>query len=112
MDQSFRPHHRIKSSADFDRVFKTGRVISDETLVIHVLVSQHDHPRLGLSISKRVGNSPARNLWKRLIREVFRRHRTTLRTVDLVIRPRKGATPSYQAIDQSIQRLAKKLDRP
>ncbi|MCU0718335.1 MAG: ribonuclease P protein component [Pirellula sp.] len=61
--------------------------------------------RLGLSISKRVGNAPTRNRWKRLIREVFRKNRHCLPMIDIVARPKKGATADYKAIEASFPSL-------
>lgn len=61
--------------------------------------------RLGLSISKRVGNAPTRNRWKRLIREVFRRNKHSLPALDIVARPKKGASADYQAIWASFPSL-------
>jgi len=50
------------------------------------------HPRLGLTVSKKVGNSPERSRVKRLLREWFRLHRHELkRPWDLVLIARAGA---------------------
>jgi ribonuclease P protein component len=61
--------------------------------------------RLGLSISKRVGNAPTRNRWKRLIREVFRKNRQRFPAIDIVARPKRGATADYKAIEASLPSL-------
>lgn len=70
-----------------------------------------NHARLGLSVSKRVGNAPTRNRWKRLIREVFRKHRTELPPVDIVIRPKKGAVADHASISISLPALVSRAIR-
>ena len=70
------------------------------------------YSRLGLSISKKVGNAVVRNSWKRLIREGFRRQKNELPAgIDFVVRPRKGACPDHRAIHDSLKKLLQRLDR-
>jgi ribonuclease P protein component len=109
-DEGFPKEARVVNQRDFDRVFRSGLVISDATLVIHFCENQLDIARLGLSISKRAGNSPVRNHWKRLIREAFRTNRIAIPAgFDLVVRPRKGASPDFHRIVQSFEKLGKKV---
>lgn len=103
---------RVKRSSDFDAIFKRGKVASDSVLVVHGLRSSQAATRLGLSISKKVGNAPVRNRWKRLIREAFRRHRSEMPAqLNLVVRPKRGAIPDYHAVAASLPQLAKRIDR-
>ncbi|MFN7876798.1 MAG: ribonuclease P protein component [Pirellula sp.] len=105
-DHSFPADVRIKSRLDFDRAFREGIVVADNVLVLHVIYRPNSqNARLGLSISKRVGNAPARNHWKRLIREVFRKNRQNLPAIDIVARPKKGAVADYQAVEISFPNL-------
>jgi ribonuclease P protein component len=109
-DQRFSKSMRVVNQRDFDRAFKTGTVFSDGTLVVHACRNEIDRSRLGLSVSKRVGNSPIRNLWKRLIRESFRKQRLQLPTGwDIVVRPKRGAIPDHNAIEKSISKLGRRL---
>ncbi len=103
---------RLRSDREFEAVFAGQHVAVDQVLVIHALPNQLPYSRLGLSVSKRVGNAPLRNTWKRLIREAFRRQRAYLPVgLDLVVRPRKGSQPQYHAVTQSLSKLVSQLGR-
>ncbi len=111
-DERFPKSVRLVSQVDFDRVFHEGVVASDSVLVIHAVRGKQPWTRIGLSVSKRVGNSPTRNRWKRLIREAFRRQKTELPLgIDMVVRPKRGSVPDYELVFKSILKLAMQLDR-
>jgi ribonuclease P protein component len=71
--------------------------------------------RLGLSVSRKVGNAVVRNRWKRLIREAFRLHILTDETIkglDLVVIPQKGIPPvPFEKLRKSLQRNVGRLKR-
>lgn len=111
-DFRFRKHHRLCFQADFDRIFKTGEVVSDATLVVHACRNELGYSRLGLSISKRVGSAPIRNQWKRWIREAFRLNRPSLPgNLDVVIRPRREARGSFHDVERSLKKLLPKVEK-
>jgi ribonuclease P protein component len=63
---------RLSRSADFDRVFRQGRSHAGRELVLYVFPrGESDAPRLGLSVSRKVGGAVQRNRVKRLLREAF-----------------------------------------
>ena len=111
LSQTFSHADRIKSPLHFEEVFKSGSVAADQVLVIHVRWNHREYPRLGLSVSKRVGNSPTRNRWKRLIRESFRKQKDSFAFVDIVVRPKRDASPEYDAIFNSLPTLVARACR-
>jgi ribonuclease P protein component len=103
----FRREYRLRSQADFDRVYATKAYAADEVLVVNAALSDLPYPRLGLSVSRKVGNAVCRNAWKRRIREAFRLARPRLPAgIDLVVRPKLGAACDFHQIERSLPSLA------
>jgi ribonuclease P protein component len=110
MSNQFRPEHRVRKQADFDRVYAARLFAADGVLIVNAAENGLPHSRLGLSIGKIVGKAVVRNRWKRLIREAFRLSRSELPLgCDFVARPQKGATPEFEPIRQSLITLTIKI---
>lgn len=58
---------------DFELVFKDGVTLSSQYLVIYARPNELNCNRLGLSVSKKIGNAVIRNRIKRLLREALRK---------------------------------------
>lgn len=110
ISQKFTRADRVCSQADFDRVYGGNAYAADKVLVVQGCNNDLSISRLGLSVSRRVGNAIVRNRWKRLIREAFRTQRHLLPTgIDLVVRPKKGALANHEEITRSLPRLATRV---
>jgi ribonuclease P protein component len=100
---------RLLATADFRRVYAAKVFAADDTLVLNAIANDRGHLRLGLSISKKVGNAIVRNRWKRHIREAFRLQQHELATgMDIVVRPRKDAVCDSSSIHRSITKLVRR----
>ena len=62
----------LKKSKDFQKVYNKGNSYANRLLVMYVLENHTDKNRLGISVSKKVGNSVIRHHLTRLIREGYR----------------------------------------
>ena len=62
----------LKKNQDFQKVYKCGKSYANKYLVMYVLKNNLEKNRIGISVSKKVGNSVVRHRLTRLIRESFR----------------------------------------
>ncbi|WP_093214709.1 ribonuclease P protein component [Sediminibacillus albus] len=64
--------HRMKKNEEFQHVFNKGRSFANRQLVIYFLKKdRQSHYRIGLSVSKKIGNAVVRNRIKRYLRQAF-----------------------------------------
>ena len=94
------------------RVLEDARGFLDGVMVVYGCENELPHARLGLSVSRKVGNAVFRNRWKRLLREAFRTRRAELPAgIDLVVIPRRDVVPEHAAVARSLARLARRAER-
>ncbi len=97
----------LKKNEDFRRVYRQGRSHADRLLVMYVLKNDTGKNRLGISVSKKVGNSVVRHHLTRLLRESYRLHEDMFHSGwDIVVVARAGAkNASYHQINDALLHL-------
>ena len=104
---------RLSRSAEFERVYRQGRSHANRFLVLYAFPrGVDDEPRLGLSVSRKVGGAVERNRVKRLLREAFAARAEALppgHDVVVVARPdvrdlaeREGLAGVERALDELV----------
>ena len=99
----------LRKNRDFQIVFKTGKSYANKILVMYVKENGTEKNRLGISVSKKVGNSVVRHRVKRLIKESYRlREKVFNSGLDIVIIARNSAADaSYQEVESALLHLSK-----
>ena len=99
----------LKRNADFQNVYNNGKSYANRHLVLYVLDNQTGRNRLGISVSKKVGNSVVRHRVTRLIRESYRLHEDMFNSgLDMVVIARKSAKDkTCQDIESALLHLGK-----
>ncbi len=98
----------LKKSKDFAAVYRSHRSRADRSMVMYVMKNGTDRNRLGISVSKKVGNSVVRHHLTRLVREAYRLNEEQfLRGYDIVVIARKGSADiDFHTVQDSLLKLA------
>jgi ribonuclease P protein component len=100
---------RLLRASEFKRVFDARNSASDASIVLYGTASETGHPRIGLTVSRRVGGAVERNKWKRLLREAFRLTQAELPPLDLVCVVRGQSPPTLEQIRESLIALSARV---
>jgi len=103
----FGKEDRIRLSREFREIAKNGARAQTRDFVLLVKKSGLDRSRLGVTVSKKVGNAAVRNRTKRIIREFFRLHRDEFPgPVDMVVIAKplpEGRRPDLHEAERQLQ---------
>ena len=99
----------LKKNSDFQYVYRNGKSFANKYLVMYVLENNSNCNRLGISVSKKVGNSVVRHRVTRLIRESYRLHENIFNSgLDIVVVARNSASKiGYAEIESALLHLGK-----
>ena len=100
---------RVKREKDFKAIFKDGTSFANRKFVVYQLENQQNHFRVGLSVSKKLGNAVTRNQIKRRIRHIIQKAKGSLVDhVDFVVIARKGVeTLEYVEMEKNLLHVLK-----
>ena len=99
----------LKKNRDFQLVYKTGTSYVNKYLVTYARENQLGKNRIGISVSKKVGNSVVRHRLCRLVRESYRLHEDVFRRgFDIVVVARVSAKErTFREIESAFLHLGR-----
>lgn len=99
----------LKKNVDFQKVYRRGRSYANKYLVMYITENRGEKNRLGISVSKKVGNSVVRHRITRLIRESYRLQEENFKSgYNIVIIARAASKDKpYRDIESALIHLAK-----
>jgi ribonuclease P protein component len=99
----------LKNSREFGHVYRSGKSYANKYLVMYVLNNELSSNRIGISASKKIGNSVVRHRITRLIRESYRLNESMFNSgLDIVIVARPGSKDRcYSEISSAFMHLSK-----
>lgn len=102
-------YESLKNYRDFQNVYKNGNSYANKYLIMYILENRTDINRVGISVSKKVGNSIVRHRLTRLIRESVRLNSENIsKGYDIVIIARAGLKDKkYMETESAYLHLAK-----
>ena len=97
----------LKKNNDFQNVYRNGKSYANRFLVMYVLKNDTEKNRIGISVSKKVGNSVIRHHITRLVRESYRLHEDMCNSgLDIVVIARTTARKaSYHEVESALLHL-------
>lgn len=99
----------LKKNSEFQTVYRGGKSLANRYLVMYVLKNGSEKNRVGISVSKKVGNSVIRHRITRLIRESYRLNEEKFATgYDFVVISRGTAKgKGYSEIESALLHLGR-----
>lgn len=99
----------LNNNNEFREIYRTGKSFANKYLIMYVKENSCSMNRLGISVSKKVGNSVVRHRITRLIRESYRLSEDSfIKGLDIIVVARAGAKgKSYDEIESALLHLGK-----
>ena len=112
-DQGFGKSDRLRKRPQFLHTQRRGKRAGGRWVVVYAAANEEGHSRLGVTVSKRVGNAVTRNWWKRRLREIFRRRKDRFGDhfdVVIIVKANKG-TPSFKQLRNDVHKTVGRATR-
>lgn len=99
----------LRKNHQFQSVYRIGKSYANKYLVMYVAENGTEGNRIGISVSKKVGNSVVRHHITRLVRESYRLHEALFNSgLDIVIVARRGAASAdYRKVENALLHLGR-----
>lgn len=101
---------RLKKNHDFQEVIGSKNKVYNQNFVVYVMANELNHVRIGISVSKKIGNAVVRNRIRRQIRAILQKQHFFLINKDLVILTRKKyLATEFSKNEELLNSLLKKV---
>lgn len=107
-DESLPRTGRLRRRTEYLRCYRQGRRRHGDLVILYATANEEKHPRLGITVSRKVGNSVVRHRVKRRIREIYRRwsERSQLPSMDYLVHVKpEAARASFPDLRTELTRL-------
>lgn len=111
VSETFPKSNRLLSRSEFRRVYNEGRKMQARYFTAFVLMNSHQQPRIGITVTRKVGKSVQRNRARRLVREVFRKNKLLVPPgVDMVINVKQLLVDArYSDLEEDFSTFLKRI---
>ena len=102
--------YRIHKNEEFQTILKNKQFISSPTMVLYIRLRKFQYPRIGITVSKKIGNAVVRNKIKRQIRMMCQDVFLFDEPYDMIIMVRRNyLEKSYQENLDTLKGLKEKM---
>lgn len=115
---SFTKADRILKRSEFIALSKLGRRVQNNDFIAYFLPALHNHSRVGVTVTKKVGQAVERNRIKRLVREYFRLNRHCLSgkwDINIIAKRQSAGITSeraFRSLENIFDRISRHDDHP
>ncbi len=105
--------YRLRSRKSFDVIYKRGKSVANDHLVLLTLPGRNSNPKVGFVVGKKVGKAVCRNKVKRRLREIFRSliGRVQGHTSYVVVARSSAARVDSAVLESDLIRLLQRADK-
>lgn len=103
---------RVKKNEDFSTIISKRQSVANRAFIVYFLKNNHEKTRVGISVSKKIGNAVIRNKTKRQVRMLVQEIFDFQEPIDYVIIIRKVyLSLSYEEKKKELNYLYQKINR-